>query len=109
MCVSASTKIIILWCNARVFLLVPYNLNSWIRKKLDILHVTRNSIQNIRYKDNSRVCVRFYKFAREDTVVNSQENLKVGKTHIYKCRTLKIKLELKFHFDMVVKEVDTHI
>ena len=50
-----------------------------------------------------------YKFAREDTVVNAQETLKVGKTHIYKCRTLKIKLEIKFHFDMVVKEVDTQI
>jgi hypothetical protein len=31
------------------------------------------------------------------------------KTHIYKCRTLKIKLEIKFHFAMIVKEVDARI
>jgi hypothetical protein len=33
----------------------------------------------------------------------------VGRTHIYKHRTLKIKLEIKFPFDMVVKEVDARI
>jgi hypothetical protein len=50
-----------------------------------------------------------YKLAREDTVVIDQETFKVGKRHIYKCRTLKIKLDIKSHVDMVVKEVDARI
>jgi hypothetical protein len=50
-----------------------------------------------------------YKLAREDTVVNAQTTFKVGKTNIYRCRTLKIKPDIKFHSDMVVKEVDARI